>query len=93
MFSISEGSVFLDYLGHNSSRCFCVEVGKLLPVHRNSVDNFFILLWEYWVLTENKIPLKPVLGGTRIVALSICFHEQNQLSRVCCFLILYVLNF
>ena len=26
---------------------------------------------EYWVLTESRIPLKPVLGGGRIVALSV----------------------
>ena len=29
------------------------------------------VLHEYWVLTESRIPLKPVLGGVRIVALSI----------------------
>ena len=37
-----------------------------------------LVLHEYWVLTENKIPLKPVLGGVRIVALPISFHEQTQ---------------
>ena len=35
-------------------------------------------LQEYWVLTENRIPLKLVLGGVRIVALSVSFHEQTQ---------------
>ena len=33
---------------------------------------------EYWVLTESRIPLKSVLGGVRIVALSIGSHEQTQ---------------
>ena len=27
---------------------------------------------------ESRIPLKPVLGGVKIVALSICSHEQIQ---------------
>ena len=59
--------------------CFCVELVKLLPVHRYSVDVFHILvLKEYWVLTESRIPLKPVLGDVRIVALSISSHEQTQ---------------
>ena len=61
----------------NLSLCFCVELVKLLPVHRYSVDIFHILvLQEYWVLMESRILLKPVLGGMRIVALSISSHEQ-----------------
>ena len=32
--------------------------------------------------------VEPVLGGVRIVALSISSHEQTQQNRVCCFLIL-----
>ena len=32
---------------------------------------------EYWVLMESRIPLKLKLGGTRIVALSISYHEQG----------------
>ena len=36
------------------------------------------VLQEYWVLTDSRIPLKPVLGGVRIVALSINSHEQTQ---------------
>ena len=48
-----------------------MELVKLLPLHWFSVDNFHILvLWEYWVLKESRIRLKPVLGGVRIVALS-----------------------
>ena len=35
-------------------------------------------LQEYGVLTESRIPLKLVLGGVRIVALSISSHEQNN---------------
>ena len=40
----------------------------------------FLVLQEYWVLTESRILLKPVLGGVRIiiVALSISSHEQTQ---------------
>ena len=41
---------------------------------------------------ESRIQLNPLLGGVRIVALSINFHEQNQLNRLCCFLILYVFS-
>ena len=52
---------------------------QLLPVHRYSVDFFHILvLQKYWVLTESRIPIKPVLGGMRIVALSISSHEQTH---------------
>ena len=39
-------------------------------------------------MTESRIPLKPVLGGVGIVALSISSHEQTQYNRVCCFLLL-----
>ena len=50
------------FWGHNSCRCFCVELVKHLPVHRYSVNIFHILvLQEYWVLTETRIPLKTVL--------------------------------
>ena len=37
-----------------------------------------LVLWEYWGLKESRIPLKPVLGGVRIAALSISSHEQVQ---------------
>ena len=50
-----------------------------------------LVLQEYWVLTESRILLKPVLGGLRNVALSNNSHEQIQLNQVCCFLILPVL--
>ena len=36
-----------------------------------------LVLQEYWVLTESRIPLKPVLGDVRIVAFSISSHEQT----------------
>ena len=56
-----------------------MELVKLLPVHQYNVDIFHILvLQEYWVLTEIRILLKPVLGGVRIVALSITPYEQTQ---------------
>ena len=41
-------------------------------------------------LTESRIPLKPVLGGVRIVVLFISSHEQTQLNRVCCFQVLSI---
>ena len=47
-----------------------------------------LVLQKFWVLTESRIPLKSVLVVVRIVALSINSHEQTQLNRVCCFLIL-----
>ena len=57
------------------SCCFCVELVKLLPVHRYSVDIVHIsALREYWILTESRIPLTPVLGGVKIIALSISSH-------------------
>ena len=37
-----------------------------------------LVLQEYWVLTETRIPLKPMLGGVKIVALSVSSHEQTQ---------------
>ena len=37
-----------------------------------------LVLQEYWVLTESRLSLKPVLGGVRIVALSISSHKQTQ---------------
>ena len=56
----------------------------------NIVLIFFhvLVLQEYWVLTESRIPLKLVLGGVRIVALSSSSREQTSQNRVCCFLIL-----
>ena len=39
-----------------------------------------LVLQKYWALTESIISLKPVLGGMRIVALSINSHEQTQLN-------------
>ena len=50
-------------------------------MHRYSVDIFHILvLLKYWVLMESRIPLKPMLGGVRNVALFISSHEQIQLK-------------
>ena len=36
-----------------------------------------LVLQEYWVLTENRIPLKPVLGDVIIFAHSISSNEQT----------------
>ena len=62
-------------------RCFCLELAKLLPVHRYSVDIFFqvLVLSDFWVLTESRILLKLVLKGVRIVKLSFTSHYRlNQ---------------
>ena len=58
---------------------FLCAVGKTSP-HASIVLIFFhiLVLRKYWVLTEHRIPLKPVLGGVIIVALSISSHEQTQ---------------
>ena len=37
-----------------------------------------LVLQEYQVLMESRKPLKPVLGGVKIVALYISSHEQTQ---------------
>ena len=39
-----------------------------------------------------RIPLKLVLGGVRIIALSIGSYEQTQLNRFCCFITLKILS-
>ena len=44
-------------------------------ISASSLIYFHILVW---VLTESRIPLKPVLGDVRIVAFSIGSHEQTQ---------------
>ena len=63
------------FRGRNSCCCFYVELVKLLPVHRYSVDIFF----KFWSVRNTKLfdgkPLKPVLGGMNIVELSISSHE------------------
>ena len=67
--------------GRNVQLSLCrVELVKLLPGHRYSVDIFFHIsvLQFHWVLTESRIPLKLVLEGVRIVALSNISHEQTQ---------------
>ena len=62
-------------------------MGKLLPVHRYSVAIFHILvLQEYLVLTESRIPHKPTLGGVRTVALSISSHERLNKTESTVFL-------
>ena len=82
------------FRGRNSCHCFCVELVKLLPVHRYSVYIFLTLvLRAYWVETESRITLKLVLGSVKIVELSISSHEQTQLNRVCYFLKVLVLSF
>ena len=50
-------------------------VGKTSPRTSISVVLIFfhiLVLQEYWVLTESRIPLKLVLGCVRMVALSMC---------------------
>ena len=67
-------------MGNECDQCH-MELVKLLPVHPYSVDIFHVLvLQEYLVLTENRIPLKTALGGVRVVALSISSLEQTQIN-------------
>ena len=54
------------------SLCLCGVGSNFSPCIDIVLIFFHIqVLHEYWVLTESRIPLKPVLGGVRIVALSI----------------------
>ena len=49
------------------------------PVHQYNVDIFHNLVFKkYWVLSGNRIPLKPLLGDLRIFAPPIKSHEQTQ---------------
>ena len=60
--------LFQIFRGRNSCRYFCVEFVKLLPVHRYSVAIFHVLaLREYWVLTDIRILLKPVLEACELL--------------------------
>ena len=73
------GSVLTDYLEVAIAVVVSRGVGKTSPVYRYSIDIFHILvLQEYWVMKESRIPLKSVLVGVRIVALTISSHEQTQ---------------
>ena len=40
---------------------------------------------EHWVLRESIIPLKPVIGGMRVVALSISSHKKTQKKTILLF--------
>ena len=51
----------------------CKYVLNFILEGQQSINNF----QEYWVLMESRILLKLVLGGVRIVALSINSHEQT----------------
>ena len=57
-------------------------VGKIIPVHRYSVDIFSYSGLSGILGPDGKqntaLPLKPVLGGVRTVALFISSHEQTQ---------------
>ena len=46
-----------------------MELVKLLPKHRYSVNIslHILLVQKYWVLTESRIPRKPVLGSMNIL--------------------------
>ena len=76
---ISEGSVYPDYLEVTSAAVVSVWSWKNYSPCIHKVLKFFyiLVLQEYWVLTESRIPLKPV-QGVRIVALTISSHEQTQ---------------
>ena len=51
-----------------------------------------LVIQEYGVLIESRIPLQPVLGGERVVARSISSHEQTSLLWIAInFLILHLI--
>ena len=84
-FSVFLRICFLDYL--EVATAVIVELVILHSVYRYSVDSFSCSGPSgYWVLMESRIPLKPMLGGVRIMALSISSREQNK--TVCCLLVL-----
>ena len=75
------------FRSRNSCQASMRHVGlvELLPANRYSVDSFHnLILQEFWVLTERKILLKPVLGA-RILALSISSHQQHTVFESCMF--------
>ena len=53
-----------------------IYVGWESLLYLTCLSHFFhiLVLQEYWVLMENRIPLKLVLGSLRTVALSISSH-------------------
>ena len=69
---------------------------KPLPVHHLNAD--YIMFWsfriiefifgitEYIFILENRIPLRPVLGGVSGVALFITGHEQTQKTEFAIFI-------
>ena len=63
----------------NSCHCFYVKLVKLHPVHRYSVD-IFTYSGPSGILgfDKSRIPLKPMLGGVRILALPISSQEQTE---------------
>ena len=62
------------YRGHNSSRCFCVEL-----VNFFSCINIVLICFhmEYWVLSQ-KAEYRSRRWGLRIVAFSINSNEKTQ---------------
>ena len=66
-------------------RCFCVEMVKPFPCIDIVLMIFrSLVIQEYWVLTESRTPLKPVLWGMRIVALStiVLINRLNKTETV-----------
>ena len=54
------------------------KVGRCLHVHEVHVSFFLSMLLSVKFNYDHKDRFKPVLGGVRIVALSINSHEQTQ---------------
>ena len=49
---------------------------------KQQMRRHILVLHEYWILTEIRIPLKPYGDrGVRIVAHTISSHEQTQYNR------------
>ena len=82
-------SVLVTYLSSLQLVLCRVVAVKRLPVHHHSADYIF---WSYGIIEfissyfENRVLLKPVLGGVASVACFTTDHEQTQLNRVCTFI-------
>ena len=68
------------YLSVNFPDYLEVATAVVVSVCIDIVFIFFhiLVLQEEWVLTEIRIPLQPVLGGVRIVALVVLINRLNK---------------
>ena len=81
--------IFVDSVLLQQASSACVAAVKSLPVLRSQCSyTYFLVFRDQFLLFgdfENRIPLKPVLGGVDSVAPFITVNEQSQSNRDCCF--------